>query len=358
MIGKTVLRESVGLCLCIAVIILFPLSSAEAKSNAAQKAAIVRDLVTHHVIPRYKNLSAKSADLAQYATRYCRALKQSDMAELKTRYKAALTAWMGIQHIRFGPVMRKDRYYRIQFWPDKHGQGGRQLRKLLKSKNKPAPNLREIAIKSAALQGFPALERILFDPNSNALSENRFLCGLTIAITGNLAAMAKATHDDWRRYDISATNMVMVGLFRALNEQLRTIGELKLKRPLGKSFETARPKRSESWRSHMSRENMIANLEGLRGLFVGEKGRRGLRAALDVDGRGGDAGLAIDEALKFAANFLRLKPAPFVEAVTDKKLRGSYVFLVAHLSGILGFISEDLAPALDIPMGFNSLDGD
>lgn len=334
-------------------------SQGAAKPDSARQAIIIRDVVRHHIMPRYDGLAGATAQLASAARGFCAKRGKADIAVLRGRFKRALTAWMGIEHIRFGPVMRKDRHYRFHYWPDKHNQGARQLRRFLRRADGVAPSARDLAEKSVAIQGFPALERVLFTDHAAALPKNQYLCGLMVAITGNLETMARETLSAWRKISrMPPDQRHIASLFRGLIEQLRIIKALKLERPLGKSAKNAHPRRAESWRAGHARENLIANLGALKALFAGERGGRGLRAALDKSGAEGDAAGAIDEAFDFALRFLRSRTLPLNRAVSDLKQRGRYVFMATHIENILELIADNLAPALGVPAGFNALDGD
>ena len=87
-------------------------------------------IIAGHIVPRYQTLEAAIGDLSQAIEADCRDTIPGD-AVSRTAFKTALLAWQSIQHIRFGPVMVDNRHYRFEYWPDKHGQGARQVRKLL-----------------------------------------------------------------------------------------------------------------------------------------------------------------------------------------------------------------------------------
>ena len=54
---------------------------------------------------------------------------------------------------------------------------------------------------SVAIQGFPALERVMFDDGMIDGAEGRFRCALSAAITENIAGIAEAILTEWTERD-------------------------------------------------------------------------------------------------------------------------------------------------------------
>jgi len=133
------------------------------------------------------------------------------------------------------------------------------------------------------------------------------------------------------------------------------MAEMKVDRVMGKSAETARPRRAESWRSGRSLRNVVRNLEALRSLYEGEDGP-GLRHLLDPS----DAGLAdlLSRAFRQTLETARSIRPPLFRAVADPAAREALARLSAELHGLKKLVGGRLAPALGTPLGFNALDGD
>jgi predicted lipoprotein len=70
-----------------------------------------------HILPGYANLAKATSDLADTATRTC------DIAKLRTAFNTAFDAWMGVQHLRFGPSEVGGRGLSIAFWPNPKDSG-------------------------------------------------------------------------------------------------------------------------------------------------------------------------------------------------------------------------------------------
>jgi len=367
--GRTRLLALAGAAMLLPV----PAKTAPAPGQIAR---IAGDLVLNHVIPGYEAFEKASGRLETRVRAFCTEGGPARLSSVQKDFRTALAVWMGVQQLRFGPVMRKDRHYRIQFWPDKHGQAARQIRRLLARPQADIPSAAQLAGKSAGIQGFPALERLLFGEGAGLLGDGSpkggRRCALAGAIAGNIAAMAAAVHRDWReQYAAPARDWArgqgeskqaaeMVGkLFRAFMDQAEIITELKLRRPLGATLEKARPRRAESWRSETSLSNVAQNLTALGAMFSGAEGRwSGLGAALDDDGEEGDARKSIAEGLSYAVTFIERQEMTMISAAGDPKGRRAIEFLILHIGQVRDTAGEYLVPALGVSVGFNALDGD
>ncbi|WP_170984598.1 imelysin family protein [Rhodoligotrophos defluvii] len=339
---------------------------------------LAKGLVAEHAAPGYRSFAAESAKLAAATAELCGAPNPRRLEAVRQAFTAALTAWQRVQHIRFGPVMQDDRYYRIEYWPDKHGQGEKQLRKLLGPGGLAGFDLNRIAQASVAIQGFPALERVLYGDAAEGLAdtapESAPACNLALAIARNLAAMAKGTAEAWQRdYVAPAASLtdaqaraIVTDFYRAFVEQLEVLRDLKLGAPMGKSPESARPKSAETWRSHMAERNLETNLRALADLFSGPKAGAvpGLAAAIDPKAKTANGGPAADlrkaaaEGLTYAAEFVAGHPQLLGEPLESEAGWKAADFLKLHLAGVRDHAVEVLGAALDASLGFNSRDGD
>ena len=67
-----------------------------------------------------------------------------------------------VDFLRFGPMAQEGRYERFAFFPDVHGTGARQLRRFLATEDEALLKPGALREQSAAVQGLPALESLLF----------------------------------------------------------------------------------------------------------------------------------------------------------------------------------------------------
>ena len=337
---------------CLAMVILAVTLRAVTAAPPIDPAALAARIIERHVVPRYRALTDAAATLNAAARRSC---APADMSALRSSFAAVMDAWMAVQHIRFGPAMREDRHVRVQYWPDKHNQLSRQLGRLLDAADDAALAPDRFAAATVALQGLPAIERLIHHDGSMAPRGGAFGCRLIAAIAGNLRAIAASALAEWQA--LPADETAAEGLVDSLMTQLQVIGELKLLRPLGADASSARPRLAESWRSARSGRNIRINIEALADLYSGAAGadlRTAAAAADDGQSRleGLDDGFAV--AVRTAA---RLDDGLAPDLADDRRRR-TVRFLAVHLSGLRELVAVTVAPAMGVTLGFNALDGD
>jgi predicted lipoprotein len=366
-------RWLLGLCILGAVSITQAADLDEAiyrRLNAA--------LVEHHVITRYERLAAAADRLAAAARAFCAGPGASGLGDLRAAHNEGLDTWQGIQHVRFGPIELFMRASRFAFWPDPRNTTGWQLSEVITGGQADAITAEAFAKGSVAVQGFPALERLLFDEGAGdpllaGDPEAAFRCELAMAIGDNMASMAADIVREWKGGDLAYAKLMAnpgasnpyyrdhreatVDLFQSLQGGLEMLSDLKLAPPLGESAEGARPHLAESWRSGRSLENIRLNLEAAQALYGGEGGY-----GMDdvVREAAGDAELAdlLDRAFAQTLATARSVEGPLRTAVADPARRPAVERLALEARALKQIVNERLASALGIPIGFNAMDGD
>lgn len=327
-------------------------------ASGQELSKLAKDVVRAHIVPSYQALTARSQFLNSAIDETCAGSDQLASAKAQQAYRDVLSSWMAIQHVRFGPTMAEDRFYRLQFWPDKHGQAAKQIRRRLAGPIEKIPDNAQISNVSVALQGLPALERVLFRSKPMAPEQRAKACKLARAIGSNLATISDEALNEWKSYKPQDDKMVIDAVVRGLIEQLQIMTSLKLVRPLGKSLEGARPRRSESWRSRMSLSNVKSNLEGLRLLLKGDDNNLGLASVLANEGETLGIRDAIISQLTYGIDRIDALDTSLHDAVSDAEARKEIVSLIAQIEGIRELVLDQLVPALGLNMGFNAQDGD
>ncbi len=339
---------------CFAPILL----QGETASASADRAELVAGIVAGHVVPRYEVLKTKTADLERVANAACTAGRSPTEDEVQSAYRHALNAWMGVQHLRLGPVAVDDRLYRFQYWPDKHGQGGRQMRRLLAGPVEQIPDVRRIGETSVAVQGFPALERLLFSNTPETDDQRAKICKLATSITRNLVSMSANALGEWRQFKPDDAQEAISQIVRGVVEQLQIIANLKLVRPMGKSAKKARPRRAESWRSEASLGNIRENFDALKELIDGAGAWKGLRPALATSPEQTGALDALSQNLSYGSEVIGKHGLSLAKSVRQDDGRKFVTFLIAHTEGVRDLVVDNVAPALGVNLGFNEQDGD
>ncbi|WP_428249681.1 imelysin family protein [Ferrovibrio sp.] len=315
--------------------------------------AINRAAVTAHILPRLDALEQATQGFANTATKGC-----DDLDALRQGWRRANLAWQDVQHIRFGPVLLFNRLQRFAYWPDPRNSVARQMAELF-----AAAKLPDFGIGSIAVQGLTALERELFDAAEvTKLRATPFRCQWVQAAAINLAAMARDIRADWgpgrsyaEQFIAAKGNLVVYAgpdeatqdIFKALHTAIELVADHKLARPLGKTPREQKPMAAEYWRSGQSGAAIATNIAAARDLFT--------KAIVP---NMADKALAAELGRRFDDLAQRTRGLDLETALANTAQRAALDKLRADAGALKTMLAEKLAPALDIPVGFNALDGD
>ncbi|MEQ8587801.1 MAG: imelysin family protein [Thalassobaculaceae bacterium] len=342
---------------------LWVLPAAGVQAEASE--ALVLDLVDGNVLPAYRAFETQTETLSLAVEAACAEGALATDA-VKDAFADAWRAWAGTRHVVKGPVTYFDRQFRIEFWPDARNRTSRALADLRAAGGAP-----DIAEAPVAVQGFPALERLIHQ------TEGAGDCPVARQIAANLHRMAAEILTGWTEGDRPfRTALVAPGtgagvyfthgesvtaLMTGAVSSLEAILRLRLKRPLGEGSDRARPKRAEAWRSGLSLDLIRADLTGVADFHHGGAGpgedSRGVDAALR---RAGETELAdlMARAFRLTRETAATVDGPLAEAVVDPAARAVLEELVTQVSALKALIEQRVGPALGISAGFNALDGD
>ena len=319
--------------------------------------------VDQQIIPGYRALAetTKTLDTTAYAA--CNS-KTFDTHSLKQPFADSFLTWQAVQQIRFGPILAFNRGFRYQLWPDKRGTVGKHLRQLLTKPDPSRIEAKTFAGGSVALQGFGALERLLFDTTDLRNTDDAvWRCAVIMAITTNLQAMSQEMLDEWQagpnahRALIATASQsnayyqnaeeVSANLLNSLHTQLELMVTKKLDRPLGSK--RAMPKRAEAWRSELSLAALKVNLKAADKLYQTAFAPRITEPELTQ---------AFKQAFADAHTTAAGIEQPLAEAVSRPEPRAQVENLRTQLATLQTLVSDRLTAALGLSLGFNSLDGD
>ncbi|HET6618929.1 MAG TPA: imelysin family protein [Dongiaceae bacterium] len=357
--------------LAVAILLLTATAPALALEDQDYSAAVAATAKAE-IIPAYQTLEQAAESLRGGLDALCKTPSDGTLAEARKQFAAMATAWARIQYISFGPVDQHQRAFRIEYWPDKRNIVGRQLANVLKEQDEAALEPEHFATTTVGVQGLPALDRMLFEKDALAdVKPDSFRCGLFAAIGANLATIAHDLAAGWTEGDPSFLARIehpseedeampsgRDAAARLLNDLLTAtiaMRDMKLLAPLGASLQKAKPQAAEFWRSGQSVAMLKANLQGLRALFGADHGLGGLLAA-QPDGKAATDSMlaAIDQA---SADLAQIT-LPMDQAVANPAQRKPVETLAAQLARVRDVLSGRVATTLNLPIGFNALDGD
>lgn len=302
------------------------------------------EAVRDHILPGYAAFATATAALDTAAQADCRA------EALKPAYQAAFDAWMGVAYLRMGPVEEDGRVLAIAFWPDPKALGTKAQMALLTG-DPAALEPAAFAQQSVAARGLMGLERLLY-PEQPLPADP---CALIRATAADLARMAAGVSADWQGgyADLLLTAgepgnttflsrpEVRQALFTQLAAGLEALEDSRLGRPLG-TFDKPRPERAEARLSGRSLRNVTLALQAMKQLVQ----------TLTPDAPQTEA--AFDHAIALAEGL----HDPVFAGVATPESRLKVDILAQSIGAIRTVILSELAPELDVGIGFNAADGD
>lgn len=341
--------------------------------------AMVHDVVDHHVVPRVERLAATTARLSSDLAQVClvgEAEADARLAAAKLDFVDTVKAWAGVEFLRFGPMGEAGRVERFAFWPDTRGILYRQLPPLLAKRDAKLLQPGELGKQSAAVQGLHALEFVLYDDKKPIVAhddDGRFRCAFATAVGRNLEQITKdlvaawEAPDGWRHrmYAPGSDNGVYAepadaarDLVRALLTGLQLVQERQIRPRYDTLLGVAKTPRLPFERSGLGIVYLDAGLTSLRDFCQ----RFGIatHAPADKAWMRGWLDRAFDTMVRDAPK-VPLKPAVPAD-IADIDKQGADITVVRqmrfHLNGLRHMIGRELAPAAELSIGFNELDGD
>lgn len=340
------------LCLlCMVAIVALMALPALAAPDYAKIEAHVQSM---HIAPSYQALAKSTEEMSNTVQAACTTnVTNEHGSKLHDTFRTAMDDWQSIQHIRSGPIALDDRHSRLQFWPDKRSVGGRHLARFLVKGRRADLASEKMSAASVALQGFPALERLLFDEAPLGIrplpDEALSRCDVAMSIAMNIAAVAKelATESEKPRAFGSESKLAVRAIVSDLITGIEVVQRLKLQVPVGEA--KSLPKRAENWRSARSLRNIERNLLSLRTLTLALNGA--------VDNTDPESKFIIDQfdaAILITQNLGEDMGAVLRTKDGALKLRS----LALTLDDLKKLIAIYMTDQLSVNLGFNSLDGD
>ncbi len=286
-IREPLFAKLIGVLLMVALVSYTAGGTALGAEQKYDHDKIARQTLNDHIVPGYRALETGLTRYEQILRQVCASPNASGLQKIYQDYKTVVTDWGRIQHIRFGPVVEKNRLEKFVFWPDTKGLGRRQVNRLIRRKSPSGLDPDTLGTKSVAVQGLSALEVVLHTAEgqpaltldkSTGEKFNRFRCQYARAIVQNLIRITRSILTGWSgdgRFSSlwfnpgpenplyltrqEVTKEIAQSYFDAL-EQIRTH---KIAAPMGLRPNQRRATRPPFERSQLSASYISANLSGV-----------------------------------------------------------------------------------------------
>ncbi|MGQ3676469.1 imelysin family protein [Xanthobacter sp. TB0139] len=272
---RTCLKPGLALAALAGVMSLFSAAPAQAVERPFDPVPVIADWL----LPRYDTLQHKAVAQKEAWTRFCATPAAEGVPALQTAYGETADAWNAVEFITFGPISQELRADRFSFFPDRRNAIARAVANLISDQSDNRLSPEHFAQTSAAGQGLPALERLLYEGDATeALVSGKDApqrCALGVAIATNLAIMATDVRTSWGDRNSGAFGAIVSGkgdpamfpdtnalggmLLTDLSGAYQRVTDTKLLPVLGGGPDVARPKLADSWRSGRS-GRVVANI--------------------------------------------------------------------------------------------------
>ncbi|OCX66694.1 hypothetical protein BFP70_00595 [Thioclava sp. SK-1] len=311
--------------------------------------ADVPEVIHKQIEPGYAAFADATVDLARTAQEDC------TVAAMRAPWDAAFDAWLGVQHVRLGPVEENGRALAISFWPDPKAIGRRQLRTLLSGHDPQFLTPEGISAGSVAVRGLFALDTLL---HGDMADDGTYACDLRRAIATDLADMAGDISAAW----VDGFDQMLLApgtggntlyldssearqaLFTQLVSGLEFNATARLGRPLG-TFDHPRPERAELIETGRSLHNLRLSMQALHA--YAQSLAQGLGAIPDTEAA-------------FARSFDLIDDFddPVFASVADPMARLRVEIIQQQIQAIVENVEVELGAVLGVTTGFNAADGD
>jgi len=353
-------------------------AKSEARKVPPRLEAMVTTSIDQQIVPAYQLFASITTTLSHKVDAWCENPNAASLAAARTAFADAVHGWARIAHFRFGPARENSRLQRISFLPDPRGIARRQVARAIAMQDTSLLAPGAIAKQSAALQGLPALEQLLYTWRDNeAEAMTAYRCGLAKAISSYVASEAEALERGWTAADGWRDKLLGAG------------------RPGNEVYKSPQEAAAELVRSLLTGLQLVREEMLLPWLKAKEAGKSWAGMPYELSGSSKDYMVTAIVSLKALHKALHLDAV--VADLTEKDpkkawlktwTRNAYDLLEHdaevlvlpsagpgkgkpeadqlqalrrarfHLNGLRQIIGKEIAPAADLLIGFNELDGD
>lgn len=286
----------------------------------------------------------------------------SEALSLSPAFDQLVVAFSRVEPLKLGPLLEDNRINRLFYWPDTRRAGERQLRafkaRVLDESLTSTDIVALLPEQSVALQGLPALERLL----RSELTPTD--CMLARAVAEHIDFIGVQLIEAWDKADGLSAAMINPNkdhpLIRSRSELLRSlltqtdvalerIAEAKLV-PVVEGDERAAT-RLPFWRSGLWLKHLQGNMNTVTLILMDSK----LAAEAGVERAAGFELRNIERLMLLLEQQIAVQNPP---VSLDEEVQSVARALQAGVRGLRTLIAEQMAPSLGVHIGFNSNDGD
>jgi predicted lipoprotein len=344
-------------------------------STAFDDGALAKRALQRHILPGYQRFAGAAKDFSVRAAALCQEPSAAALEETREAARTALVAFGRIEHIRFGPISEKQRFDRLLFYPDPRGFARKQIDRLLRQQDDSALAPERLEHASVAVQGFTAIDRLLFGQGADALATpsqpSSFRCHYVRALADAIAGIAAETRDAWS--DGFARTWLRPGkdnpsfltakettqaLFRSYVSELEVVRLQRLLPVLGDGAKSGSPAEPLLPHSRLGLPFILANIEGVRALLTECGFLDPALAATDQEQSAMAVLASVATDLLFAARAGENALDVAQNVFADPEARARLTPMILSLKNAEETGRSALGGLTGLSLGFNALDGD
>jgi hypothetical protein len=337
--------------------------------NEAAVPAVMQKAVDDVIRPGYRDMHASASRLTAAMKSLCSAPSADAESAAKAAFADTIKNWSMIEIVQTGPVIEKNRFEHILFYPDRKGIGMKQVQALIAKADDKDATVEAVASKSVALMSLTALEYVLYGNGSDGLAKDKegFRCRYGAAIAGNIENVAAELSAEWEApggvqkswknpgkasEDFMDNKEAVTALLGILVHGAENVRDQRLETFYKGDVSAARPKMAIYWRSGNTWASLAANVDGLKALWE----KAGMADLLPADKR--DVVGKINTLLtSLSATATTINPN--VEAaLADQAQRGKIDTLLSDSRDLTTDFSDGYGADIGLSAGFSFADGD
>ncbi|MFS8039186.1 imelysin family protein [Xanthobacter sp. AM11] len=324
-------------------------------------------LIEGWLLPRYDAFASATAAQSAAWAGFCAKPEAAGLGALKDAYGRAADAWNAVEFITFGPISLSLRTDRISFFPDRRNAIARGLSEIIADPDAARLEPDRFAQSSAAVQGLPALERLLFEEGAAAAltsgDEAARRCALGTAIAVNLATIATQVRTAWGDRTTGALGAIASGkgdpalfpdaaavpamILTDLSGAFQRVTDTKLLPVLGSGPSDAKPALADNWRAGRAGRVVANMVRSADALLVAVGAQMPSRPQWVVNKAASAADVAAEKI-----------PADLGAAAGTASGAAALQSAIKVFKSAQATVYKPIASYFGISLGFNALDGD